>query len=117
VGIEDLADRFMDQMSGGQQQRVAIGRAIVGQRRLILADEPTGALDAATGDGNLEVLRARRPAPLSWPAPSGMPGWWTGTPCHTSSGTRFQRPWPPPCRLPKPGPQSADAGRAAGAGQ
>jgi putative ABC transport system ATP-binding protein len=62
VGIEDLADRFMDQMSGGQQQRVAIGRAIVGQRRLILADEPTGALDAATGDGNLEVLCGRAEA-------------------------------------------------------
>lgn len=62
VGIEDLADRFMDQMSGGQQQRVAIARAIVGQRRLILADEPTGALDSATGDGILEVLRNRAEA-------------------------------------------------------
>lgn len=62
VGIEELADRFMDQMSGGQQQRVAIARAIVGQRRLILADEPTGALDSATGDGILEVLRNRAEA-------------------------------------------------------
>lgn len=62
VGIEDLADRFMDQMSGGQQQRVAIARAIVGERRLILADEPTGALDSATGDGILEVLRGRADA-------------------------------------------------------
>lgn len=59
VGIEDLADRYMDQMSGGQQQRVAIARAIVGNRRLILADEPTGSLDSATGDGILEVLRNR----------------------------------------------------------
>lgn len=59
VGIEKLADRFMDQISGGQQQRVAIARAIVGQRRLILADEPTGALDSATGDGIMEVLRNR----------------------------------------------------------
>ena len=49
----------MDQMSGGQQQRVAIARAIVGQRRLILADEPTGALDSTTGHGVMEVLRAR----------------------------------------------------------
>ena len=62
MGIEDLADRFMDQMSGGQQQRVAIARAIVGNRRLILADEPTGALDSATGDGILEVLRGRAEA-------------------------------------------------------
>ncbi|TQJ35306.1 ABC transporter ATP-binding protein [Arthrobacter sp. SLBN-122] len=62
VGILELADRFMDQMSGGQQQRVAIARAIVGQRRLILADEPTGALDSTTGQGVMEVLRARADA-------------------------------------------------------
>lgn len=62
VGIEKLSERFMDQLSGGQQQRVAIARAIVGQRRLILADEPTGALDSATGDGILEVLRHRADA-------------------------------------------------------
>ncbi len=52
----------MDQMSGGQQQRVAIARAIVGERRLILADEPTGALDSTTGHGVMEVLRARADA-------------------------------------------------------
>ena len=62
VGIEHLAERFMDQLSGGQQQRVAIARALVGQRRLILADEPTGALDSATGDGIMEVLRNRADA-------------------------------------------------------
>jgi putative ABC transport system ATP-binding protein len=59
VGIGDLADRFPDQMSGGQQQRVAIARAIVGERRLILADEPTGALDTETGEDILRLLRAR----------------------------------------------------------
>jgi putative ABC transport system ATP-binding protein len=59
VGLEELADRFPDQMSGGQQQRVAIARAIVGERRLILADEPTGALDSATGEAVLRLLRAR----------------------------------------------------------
>ncbi|MFW6868947.1 ABC transporter ATP-binding protein [Nocardioides sp. CPCC 206347] len=59
VGIGELADRFPDDMSGGQQQRVAIARAIIGERRLILADEPTGALDTETGEEILQLLRAR----------------------------------------------------------
>jgi putative ABC transport system ATP-binding protein len=59
VGIADLAKRFPDEMSGGQQQRVAIARAIVGDRRLILADEPTGALDSETGEDILRLIRAR----------------------------------------------------------
>lgn len=59
VGLAELADRFPDQMSGGQAQRVAIARAVVGERSLILADEPTGALDTETGDAVLRMLRAR----------------------------------------------------------
>ncbi|KNX38468.1 ABC transporter ATP-binding protein [Luteipulveratus halotolerans] len=59
VGIHDLADRFPEEMSGGQQQRAAIARALVGERRLVLADEPTGALDSTTGDAVLQVLRQR----------------------------------------------------------
>ncbi|MFG2693561.1 ABC transporter ATP-binding protein [Kitasatospora sp. NPDC051984] len=59
LGIAQLADRFPEDMSGGQQQRVAIGRALAGERRLVLADEPTGALDSATGEAVLQVLRSR----------------------------------------------------------
>lgn len=59
IGLAELAERFPDDMSGGQQQRVAIARAVVGQRRLILADEPTGALDTVTGVEVLRLLRAR----------------------------------------------------------
>jgi putative ABC transport system ATP-binding protein len=59
VAIAELADRFPDEMSGGQRQRVAIARAIVGERRLLLADEPTGALDSDTGEAVLQLLRDR----------------------------------------------------------
>jgi putative ABC transport system ATP-binding protein len=59
VGLADLAGRFPDEMSGGQQQRIAIARALVGDRRLVLADEPTGALDSQTGEAVLKLLRAR----------------------------------------------------------
>jgi len=59
VGLAELSDRFPDEMSGGQQQRVAIARGMVGERVLVLADEPTGALDSETGEQVLGLLRQR----------------------------------------------------------
>ncbi|MFF5110116.1 ABC transporter ATP-binding protein [Streptosporangium sp. NPDC000509] len=59
VGLGEIADRFPEEISGGQRQRVAIARALLGERRLILADEPTGALDTPTGDDILQLLRTR----------------------------------------------------------
>lgn len=59
VGLEGMGDRFPDQLSGGEQQRVAIARGLVGPRRMLLADEPTGALDEMTGESILQLLRDR----------------------------------------------------------
>jgi putative ABC transport system ATP-binding protein len=56
VGLEDRLDHFPSQLSGGQQQRVAIARAIAKRPGVLLCDEPTGALDSATGVVVLEAL-------------------------------------------------------------
>jgi len=58
LGLADRAARYPDELSGGERQRVAIARAVIGDRHLLLADEPSGALDSVNGEAVMRLLRA-----------------------------------------------------------
>jgi putative ABC transport system ATP-binding protein len=58
LGLTDRAAHYPDQLSGGERQRVALARAVVGERRLILADEPSGALDSVNSEGVMRLIHA-----------------------------------------------------------
>jgi putative ABC transport system ATP-binding protein len=57
LGMAERADSFPDDLSGGERQRVAIARAVVGERHLLLADEPSGALDSVNGEAVMRLVR------------------------------------------------------------
>jgi putative ABC transport system ATP-binding protein len=58
LGLADRAENYPDQLSGGERQRVAIARAVVGERSLLLADEPSGALDSVNGEAVMRMILA-----------------------------------------------------------
>jgi putative ABC transport system ATP-binding protein len=58
LGLTERAGRYPDELSGGERQRVAIARAVVGERLLLLADEPSGALDSENGESVMRLIRA-----------------------------------------------------------
>ena len=58
LGLSDRATHYPDELSGGERQRVAIARAIVGERHLLLADEPSGALDSTNGEAVMRMILA-----------------------------------------------------------
>jgi putative ABC transport system ATP-binding protein len=58
VGLGAREDAFPQQLSGGEEQRVAVARSLIGERRILLADEPTGALDSLAAEGVMRLIRS-----------------------------------------------------------
>lgn len=75
VGLDGKADRYVDELSGGERQRVTIARALIGPRNLLLADEPTGALDELTAESVLALIRSRCDAGAAGLLVTHDPGW------------------------------------------
>ena len=120
LGVADRADRYPDELSGGERQRVPIARAIVGERGLLLADEPTGALDSVNGEAVMRLLRdppRSGASPVSWsptthtsrPGPTAS----SSSATATSSTRPSRHPAPSRCWRPATGDDHARSPRAA----
>ncbi len=102
LGLSDQADRFPDQLAGGERQRVAIARAVVGERTLLLADEPSGALDSVNGEAVMKLIhnycKRGTAGPLSSPTTRSSPPGRTGS-CSCATAASSTRPGPPSARI------------------